>query len=161
MSQIRVGLGYDVHRLQTGCEMLLGGVAVPAECSAVGHSDGDVVLHAVIDSILGAAGLGDIGTMFPDTDPSIRGIASGLMLKAVMNQVRNRGWGVVNLDVVLILEEPRISPFIAAIRSTIAAELGVSDEVVSVKGKTNEGLGEVGNGEAVACHAVVLLEMAP
>jgi 2-C-methyl-D-erythritol 2,4-cyclodiphosphate synthase len=140
--------------------MVLAGVLIPTENGPVGHSDGDVVLHAVIDSILGAAALGDIGTMFPDTDPNLKGIASGKMLKAAIDRVRNQGWGVMNLDVTVILERPKVSPFIAAMREAIADTLGVESGAVSVKAKSNEGLGEIGRGEAVACHAVVLLETA-
>jgi 2-C-methyl-D-erythritol 2,4-cyclodiphosphate synthase len=139
--------------------MVLGGVSVPAESGPIGHSDGDVVLHAVIDSILGAAVLGDIGTMFPDTDASLKGIASGKMLKAAMDRVRNEGWTIQNLDVIVILERPKISPFIASMKDAIAVALGVESGAVSVKGKSNEGFGEIGKGEAVACHVVVLLEM--
>ena len=157
---MRVGLGYDVHRLQSGRKMMLAGVSIPSEQGPIGHSDGDVVLHAIIDSILGAAVLGDIGTMFPDTDAGLKGIASGKMLNTAMKQVRNLGWAVNNLDVNVIIERPRISPFIAAMRDTIAVALGVDSSAVSVKAKTNEGLGEIGRGEAVACQAVVLLEAA-
>ena len=139
--------------------MVLGGVSIPAENGPVGHSDGDVVLHAIIDSILGAAVLGDIGTMFPDADASLKGIASGIMLNAAMDRVRNEGWNVKNLDAIVILERPRLSPFIESMRAAVAVGLGADTGAVGIKGKTNDGLGEIGRGEAVACHAVVLLEM--
>ena len=137
--------------------MALGGVTVPADRGPVGHSDGDVVLHAIIDSILGAAALGDIGAMFPDTDPAIEGIASLEMLRHAVERVQNEGWAVGNVDVTLILERPRVSPFVKAMRDTIAAAMEIGPEAVSVKAKTSEGVGEIGRGEAVACHAVALL----
>ena len=153
-----MGVGYDLHRLQSGRKMVLGGVIVPADKGPIGHSDGDVVLHAIIDSILGAAALGDIGGMFPDTDPAIEGIASLEMLRLAVELIQSRGWEVGNIDVTLILESPKISPFVEAMRDTIAAALGVRPEAVSVKAKTSEGLGEIGRGEAAACHAVALLQ---
>ena len=137
--------------------MVLAGITVPADKGPLGHSDGDVVLHAIIDSILGAAALGDIGTMFPDTDPTIEGIASLEMLRHAVERLQNEGWVVGNIDVTLILESPRISPFVKAMRRAIAAALEIGPEAVSVKAKTSEGLGEIGRGEAVACHAVALL----
>ncbi len=140
--------------------MVLAGVTVPADKGPLGHSDGDVVLHAIIDSILGAAALGDIGTMFPDTDPTIEGIASLEMLRHAVERLQNEGWAVGNIDVTLILESPRISPFVKAMRRAIAAALEIGPEAVSVKAKTSEGLGEIGRGEAVACHAVALLRTA-
>lgn len=140
--------------------MALGGVAVPADKGPAGHSDGDVVLHAIIDSILGAAALGDIGMMFPDTDPAIEGIASLKMLRLAVERVQSRGWAVGNIDVTLILESPKIAPFVKTMRNTIAAALGIEPGAVSVKAKTSEGIGEIGQGKAVACHAVALLRAA-
>ena len=140
--------------------MVLAGVTVAADKGPIGHSDGDVALHAIIDSILGAAALGDIGAMFPDTDPNIQGIASLEMLRRAIERVQNEGWAVGNVDGTLVLESPRISPFVKAMRRAIAAALGIGPEAVSVKAKTGEGLGEIGRGEAVACHAVALLRAA-
>ena len=138
--------------------MVLGGAELPSEKGPTGHSDGDAVLHSIIDAILGAAALGDIGSMFPDDQPEYESIDSATLVKRAVRAVSENGWTVRNLDVNVILESPRLSPFIGAMRRRIAALLGVDYDSVSVKAKTNEGLGDVGRGEAVVCHAVVLLE---
>jgi 2-C-methyl-D-erythritol 4-phosphate cytidylyltransferase/2-C-methyl-D-erythritol 2,4-cyclodiphosphate synthase len=153
----RVGVGYDLHRLVEGRPLVLGGVAVPSERGALGHSDADVVCHAVTDAILGAARAGDIGQHYPDTDPRWKGASSIALLAEVVALVRERGLVVGNVDVVVILERPRIGPHRAAIQARLAEALGIDEGRVSVKGKTNEGVDAVGRGEAIAAHAVALL----
>ena len=151
----RVGIGTDVHRLGPGRRLILGHVAIKHELGLVGHSDGDVVLHAIIDAMAGAAGLPDIGEMFPDTDPAYKDADSAGLLGRVRQAVDERGYAVVNVDATIHAEQPRLSPHKAAIRSEIARLLGVPADAVSVKAKTNEGLDAVGRGEAIACTAVV------
>ncbi len=153
----RVGTGYDLHRLVAGRPLILGGVTIPAERGADGHSDADAVCHAATDAILGAACLDDIGRHFPDTDPAWKGASSLDLLRRAAAMARERGLEVANLDVTVVLERPKIAPFIGRIRSGVAGALGVPAGRVSVKGKTNEGLDAVGRGEAIATHAVVLL----
>jgi 2-C-methyl-D-erythritol 4-phosphate cytidylyltransferase/2-C-methyl-D-erythritol 2,4-cyclodiphosphate synthase len=153
----RIGTGYDLHRLVEGRPLLLGGVTVPSPVGAQGHSDADVVCHAATDAILGAASLGDIGRYFPDTDPAWKGASSVDFLRRAVVMVREASFEIVNLDVVVVLERPKIAPFIDRIRAGVAAALGVPVERVSVKGKTNEGVDAVGRGEAIAAHAVALL----
>ena len=152
-----IGHGWDVHRLVAGRKFLLGGVEIPHPTGPLGHSDGDVLLHAIIDALLGAAGQGDIGRHFPDTDPSIQGISSETMLAKVLELLRGN-WAIVNIDVTVIAEAPKISPHRDAIRSRVAALTGCSQ--VNVKAKTNEGLGYVGAREAIECHAVAELKPA-
>lgn len=159
-SRIRVGTGYDLHRLVDGRPLVLGGVDVPSARGALGHSDADVVCHAVTDAILGAAALGDIGRHFPDTDPAWKGASSLDLLARAVALVREAGGVVVNVDVSVVLERPKIAPSIDAIRETVAGALGIPAARVSVKGKTNEGVDAVGRGEAIAAHAVALVEMA-
>ncbi len=154
----RVGVGYDLHRLVEGRPLVLGGVTVPAERGAEGHSDADVVCHAVTDAILGAARAGDIGQHYPDTDPRWKGASSVVLLKESVALVRGRGLAVENVDVVVILERPKIGPYRDAIQSGLADALGIDATRVSVKGKTNEGVDAVGRGEAIAAHAVALLK---
>jgi 2-C-methyl-D-erythritol 4-phosphate cytidylyltransferase/2-C-methyl-D-erythritol 2,4-cyclodiphosphate synthase len=154
---VRVGVGYDLHRLVEGRPLVLGGVTVPSERGALGHSDADVVCHAVTDAILGAARAGDIGQHFPDTDPTWKGASSIGLLREAAGLVRARGLTVENVDVVVILERPKIGPHRGAIEALLAGALGVDPARVSVKAKTNEGVDAVGRGEAVAAHAVALL----
>jgi 2-C-methyl-D-erythritol 4-phosphate cytidylyltransferase/2-C-methyl-D-erythritol 2,4-cyclodiphosphate synthase len=153
----RVGIGYDLHRLVEGRPLILGGVTVPSALGALGHSDADVVCHAVTDAILGAARAGDIGQLYPDTDPRWKGASSVAMLKEVVGLVRGIGLAIENVDVVVILERPKIGPHRDAIQSRLADALGIDASRVSVKGKTNEGVDAVGRGEAIASHAVALL----
>ena len=153
----RTGIGYDSHRFAPGGPMILGGVRIPSDIVLVGHSDGDAVAHAVTDAVLGAAGAGDIGEMFADTDAANRGRDSLEMLAAAVERVRQRGWRVGNVDVTVIAERPKIGPHREAIRSALARVLGCDHDEVSVKGKTNEGMGWVGRGEGLACIAVALL----
>jgi 2-C-methyl-D-erythritol 2,4-cyclodiphosphate synthase len=150
-----IGHGWDVHKLVPGRKFLLGGVEIPHPTGPLGHSDGDVLLHSVIDALLGAAGQGDIGRLFPDTDPSIKGISSETMLAKVLELLRGK-WAIVNIDVTVIAEAPKIAPHRDAIRSRVAALTGCQQ--VNVKAKTNEGLGYVGAREAIECHAVAELK---
>jgi 2-C-methyl-D-erythritol 2,4-cyclodiphosphate synthase len=153
----RVGTGYDLHRLVEGRPLLLGGVEIPAPRGAMGHSDADVVCHAATDAILGAASLGDIGRHFQDSDPQWKGASSVDLLARAVAMVHTAGFRVVNLDVVVILERPKIAPYLDRIRQQLARTLQILVERVSVKGKTNEGVDAVGRGEAIAAHAVALL----
>lgn len=153
----RTGIGYDSHRFAPGVPLILGGVRIPSAVGLVGHSDGDAIAHAITDAVLGACGAGDIGGMFPDQDPANRGRDSLEMLRAAVDRVRARGWRVGNVDVTVIAERPRIGPHREAIRSVLARVLGCADDAISVKGKTNEGMGWVGRGEGLACMAVATL----
>jgi len=153
----RVGIGYDIHRLVPDRKLLLGGVRVPYTKGLLGHSDSDVLAHAVCDALLGAAALGDIGTHFPDNDPRWRGASSLDFLRHAVKLVGERGYRVVNLDATVVTEQPKLKPYIAAMRQQLAGVLEIDVESVSVKAKTNEGLDAVGRGEAMAAHAVVLI----
>lgn len=158
MHKIRIGHGYDVHRLVEDRKLILGGVEIPFERGLLGHSDADVLLHAISDALLGAVALGDIGKHFPDTDPRYAGADSMLLLKEVVRLVRNEGYQVSNLDATILCQRPKLAGFIAAMRENIAAccEIPISD--VSVKATTEEKLGFTGSGEGIAVHAVALLE---
>jgi 2-C-methyl-D-erythritol 4-phosphate cytidylyltransferase/2-C-methyl-D-erythritol 2,4-cyclodiphosphate synthase len=153
----RVGVGYDLHRLVEGRPLVLGGVTVPSPRGADGHSDADVICHAVTDAILGAARAGDIGQHFPDTDPRWQGASSVALLEHCVALVRGRGLAIENVDVVVILERPKVGPHREAIETSLADALGIDASRVSVKAKTNEGVDAVGRGEAIAAHAVALL----
>lgn len=155
--KLRVGMGYDVHRLVEGRPLILGGVEVPFELGLAGHSDADVLLHVVIDAMLGAAGLGDIGTYFPPSDPSIEGISSVDMLARVNVLVREHGWRVENVDGTIVAQRPRLSPHVGRMRAVIANTLGVEEDVISVKSKTTDGLGFTGTGDGMAAYCVALL----
>jgi 2-C-methyl-D-erythritol 2,4-cyclodiphosphate synthase len=155
---IRVGIGYDSHRLIEGRPLILGGEIVPHSAGLKGHSDGDALCHAITDAILGAAALGDIGRHFPDTDPQYRNANSlGLLARAV-GIVHEAGYVVENVDAVVIAERPKLAPHVDRIRARLAATLGVDAGAVSVKGKTNEGMDSMGRGDSMACHAVALIE---
>lgn len=158
MHKIRIGHGYDVHRLVENRKLILGGVEIPFERGLLGHSDADVLLHAISDALLGAVALGDIGKHFPDTDPRYAGADSMLLLKEVVRLVRNEGYQIGNLDATILCQRPKLAGFIAAMRENIAAccEIPVSD--VSIKATTEEKLGFTGSGEGIAVHAVALLE---
>lgn len=158
MHKIRIGHGYDVHRLVENRKLILGGVEIHFERGLLGHSDADVLLHAISDALLGAVALGDIGKHFPDTDPRYAGADSMLLLKEVVQLVRNEGYQVGNLDATILCQRPKLAGFIAAMRENIAAccEIPVSD--VSVKATTEEKLGFTGSGDGIAVHAVALLE---
>lgn len=153
----RTGTGYDLHRLVAGRPLILGGVTVPSEIGALGHSDADVVCHAITDAILGAAALGDIGRMFPDSDPAWKDASSIDLLRRAVAHVRAHGFDVVNVDATVILERPKIRDYVGAMRESVAAALGIEPTAVSVKGKTNEGVDAVGRGEAIAAHAAALI----
>ncbi len=153
----RAGTGYDLHRLVEGRPLVLGGVAIPADRGAIGHSDADVVCHAVTDAILGAVGAGDIGRHYPDSDPRWKDASSVELLRGAVAIVRARGFGIENVDVSVVLERPKIAPYVALIQAGLAAALGIAVDRVSVKGKTNEGVDAVGRGEAIAAHAIALL----
>lgn len=155
--EFRVGLGHDTHRLGGSGPIMIGGVAVPFDRGAVGHSDADILLHAVTDALLGAAGLGDIGQWFPDTDPANKGKDSADMLASAWAAVRQEGWSLVNLDAIVFAQRPKIAPYRQAIQRRIAEILGVEPEQVSVKGKTGEGVGPIGTEEAVAAECAALL----
>lgn len=154
---LRIGQGLDVHRLVEGRKLILGGVEIPYEKGLLGHSDADALLHAVTDAILGAAGLGDIGRLFPDTDAAHKDADSRVLLREAMRRVREAGWGVVNIDATIIAQAPKISPYAAQMVAHIAADLGIDTSRVNVKGKTNEKLGHLGRGEGIATQAVALL----
>lgn len=155
---MRVGMGYDVHRLVPGRRLLLGGVQIPSDLGEDGHSDGDVLIHAVIDSLLGPAGLGDIGSNFPPGREDLKDISSRILLRMACSMVTLKGWAVQNVDCVVVLERPKILPHIDSIRALIAADLNVSVDRITVKGKTAEGLDALGEGRAVAAYAVTLLQ---
>lgn len=157
---IRVGFGFDVHRLVEGRELWLGGVNIPHTVGALGHSDADVLLHALCDALLGAAALGDIGQHFPDTDAKWKGADSKRLLAAVVKLLGEKGWSVGNVDCTLILERPKIMPHVPAMRATIAPLLGIGEDAVSIKATTNETMGFVGREEGVAAHAVALIQKA-
>ena len=157
MVDYRVGIGYDIHRLAEGRKLILGGVEIPYPRGLLGHSDADVLLHAVCDALLGAVGLGDIGQHFPDTDPAYLGIESERLLNHVGNFLREQGFLVHNIDTIIIAEEPNLSEFKGAIRASIAGILGIPAGNVNVKAKTNEGLDATGAKEAIAVYATVTL----
>ena len=157
---VRTGIGYDSHRFGPGGPLTLGGVQIPGDVRLVGHSDGDAIAHAVTDAVLGAAGAGDIGEMFADTDPANKDRDSIEMLARAVARVRDRGWQVEHVDVTVVAERPKIAPHREAMRGRLAGALGVDDDRVSVKGKTNEGMGWIGRGEGLACMAVATLRAA-
>jgi 2-C-methyl-D-erythritol 2,4-cyclodiphosphate synthase len=154
----RVGIGYDSHRFAPGRPLKLGGVLIPSEVGLVGHSDGDAICHAVTDAILGAAGIGDIGELFPNTDPANKGRDSIEMLEVALKRVAASGYFVNQIDVTVITESPRLSPHREKIRSRLASALGIESTSVSVKGKSNEGMGWIGRNEGLACIAVATLK---
>jgi 2-C-methyl-D-erythritol 4-phosphate cytidylyltransferase/2-C-methyl-D-erythritol 2,4-cyclodiphosphate synthase len=153
----RAGMGYDLHRFVEGRPLILGGVTIPFDRGLAGHSDADAVCHAVTDAILGAAGAGDIGRHFSDTDPRWKGASSIDLLRRAVEMVHAEGLAVGNVDATVILERPKLAPYVDQMRANLAAVLGVSIDRVSIKGKTNEGLGEIGRGEAIAVHAIALV----
>ena len=158
MTTFRVGIGYDVHRLGEGRPLFLGGVRVPHPQGLLGHSDGDVLLHAVMDALLGAASLGDMGTHFPSTDPQYKDISSLLLLQRVQAMVEGKGWKVGNVDATIVAERPRLAPYLGAMRQALAGALGLPEERVSIMAKSTNGLGALGRGEGIAAYAVALLE---
>lgn len=155
---LRIGQGYDVHRLVEGRKLILGGVEIPCEKGLLGHSDADVLTHAVMDALLGALALGDIGKHFPDNDPAYEGANSITLLKKVGEMLRERGWQAVNIDSTVAAQAPKLSPHIPSMRRNIAGALGIPEDRVSVKATTEEGLGITGKGEGMTASAIVLVE---
>ena len=155
---MRVGLGYDSHRFAEGRPLMLGGVEIPHDRGLKGHSDADVLIHTLIDTLLGAAALGDIGSHFPDTDPAFAGVDSAKLLEAVVAEIRGSGFRVGNVDATVVCETPRLRQHIDVIRRRLAELLGIDVSCVSVKGKTNERMDDVGAGVGIAVHCIVLLE---
>lgn len=155
---MRIGHGYDVHRLVECRDLILGGVTIPFEKGLLGHSDADVLTHAVMDALLGAAGLGDIGKLFPDTDMAYKGISSMILLKTVGEKIREKGYSVGNIDVTMIAQRPKLKDYIPQMAENIAEVLEIESSRVNVKATTEEHLGFTGDGSGMACHAVCLLE---
>lgn len=155
--EFRTGIGHDIHRFGAARPLLLGGVEIPHETGLIGHSDADVVLHAVCDALLGAAGLGDIGELFPDTDPQWKNRSSRLFVRDVLERIRAAGWSVQNVDICILAERPKLGPRKTAIRAALCEMLEIAPDAVGVKAGTNEGLDAVGRGEAIACLAISLL----
>jgi 2-C-methyl-D-erythritol 2,4-cyclodiphosphate synthase len=155
---MRVGIGHDTHRLETGRALILGGLRIEHPRGLAGHSDADVVLHAITDALLGAAGLGDIGDAFPDTDPKFHGMDSSIFVKETLERLGAAGWRVVNLDLTIFAQEPKLGPLKSAIRLSVANILQVDPNAVNVKAKTGERVGSIGRAEAIGCHAAVLIE---
>jgi 2-C-methyl-D-erythritol 2,4-cyclodiphosphate synthase len=154
----RAGIGYDLHRLAEGRKLILGGIEVPFHKGPVGHSDGDALAHAICDALLGAAGLGDIGTHFPDTDPKWKGTSSLQFLERVRDLLVERRLRVAHIDAVVITEKPKLGPHFPAMREALAKSLGISTSAINLKAKTNEGVDAIGRGEAIAAQAIVTLE---
>ena len=154
----RAGIGYDVHRLEPGVPLWLGGVRVEYASGLAGHSDGDVLVHAIVDAMLGAAGLGDIGAHFPSSDPQYRGASSLLFLRTVADLLERQGWQVVNLDATIVAERPRLAPYVQNMRETIAESAGLSPDQVNIKCTTTDGLGFPGRGEGIGAMAVATVE---
>ena len=155
---MRIGMGYDVHRLAEGRDLIIGGVKIPWEKGLDGHSDADVLIHAVMDALLGAAALGDIGKHFPDTDPKYRGISSILLLQHVGSLLEEKGYVIGNIDATIIAQKPKLAPFIPQMKNNLASAFGIDPDRVNVKATTEEGLGFTGSLEGIAAQAVILIE---
>lgn len=158
MCSLRVGIGFDLHRLVEGRKLILGGVEIPYEKGLLGHSDADVLIHAIMDAILGAASLGDIGKHFPPSDEKYKDIDSLLLLREVIEKTKEKGYKVVNIDSVIICEKPKLLPFIPQMTEVLARETGLNPDDISIKATTMEGLGEIGEGRAIAAKAVTLVK---
>jgi len=154
----RAGIGYDLHRLAEGRKLILGGIEVPFSKGSVGHSDGDALAHAICDALLGAAGLGDIGTHFPDSDPKWKDVSSLRFLERVRELLAEKRLRIAHLDAVVITEKPKLGPHFPAMREALAKSLGIPASAINLKAKTNEGVDAIGHGEAIAAHAIVILE---
>ncbi len=154
----RVGLGYDVHKLVEGRDLIIGGVKIPYEMGLLGHSDADVLIHAIMDALCGAAKLGDIGKLFPDTDPKYKGISSVLLLKYVKDELDKKGWRVINIDSIIVAQRPKMRPYIPEMEKIIAKTLDVDVECINVKATTEEELGFTGRKEGISSKAVCMLE---
>jgi 2-C-methyl-D-erythritol 2,4-cyclodiphosphate synthase len=155
---IKAGLGFDIHRLRKSRKLILGGIEIPFAQGLVGHSDGDCLIHAIIDGLLGAMGEKDIGQMFPDSDPKYKGIQSTKLLKEVVNILREKGFKILNIDSIIIAEEPKLGPHISRMKRVLCPLLGVQKEDLGIKAKTNEGIGLIGRSEAIASWAQVLIK---
>ncbi len=155
---MRVGIGYDVHRLEKGCKLVLGGVEIPFEKGLLGWSDGDVTVHAIIDALIGAAALGDIGTHFPSDDLQYQDIPSLILLERTVTLLKEHHWRIGNVDVTIIAQEPKLAPYIGRMKHQIAATLAIKEDQLGIKAKTADELGFVGKGEGIVTHAVVLIE---
>ncbi|MFA5177480.1 MAG: 2-C-methyl-D-erythritol 2,4-cyclodiphosphate synthase [Candidatus Omnitrophota bacterium] len=155
--ETRIGIGYDIHRLASGRELFIGGIEIPYTKGLLGHSDADVLIHAICDALLGAIAGGDIGKLFPDTDPAYRGIRSRELLKNVLELVHKKGYKITNVDTVIIAEEPNLSAFKNRIQENLGKIMKIDKNCVGIKAKTNEGLGALGSKEGIACYAVVLI----
>jgi len=153
----RTGFGYDIHALAEGRELVLGGLIIPSDKGLLGHSDADVLLHAIIDSLLGAAALGDIGTHFPDTSEEFKDYSSVKMLEYVVKLISNSGYKISNIDTIIVMEKPKLQPYIPNIKQSISNVLQIDVDAVSIKAKTNEGFGDIGNNKAVAAYANCLI----
>lgn len=154
----RIGLGTDTHALISGRKLLIGGIHIPSDKGAVGHSDADVLIHAICDALLGAAALGDIGTHFPDTDPALKNADSSLILKHITEMLQNSGYNIINIDCSISLEKPKLQPYMNEIRTSLAKIMSIDMEMISVKAKTSEKMGFIGRGEGVSAIAIVLIE---
>lgn len=155
---MRVGFGYDVHALGEGLRLVLGGVEIPSEMGCIAHSDGDVAIHALCDALLGSVAAGDIGKHFPDTSSEFKGIDSKILLERTIDILHKEGYKVVNIDITIALERPKLRPYIDTMRSTLAATMGINDEAVSIKATTTEKLGFTGRSEGIAAYAVALVD---
>lgn len=156
--KIKVGLGFDVHQLVEGRDFWLGGIKIPHEKGALGHSDADVLIHAICDALLGAANLGDIGVHFPDTDVAFKGIDSKILLAKTLDLITEKGWKISNIDCTLVLEKPKIKPYVLQMQQTLAQILKIDIEDISIKATTNETMGFIGRQEGVVAYAVTLLQ---
>lgn len=154
---MRIGHGFDAHRFAPSCPLILGGMRIPFDYGLAAHSDGDVLIHALCDALIGALGAGDMGRHFPDSDDQYKGIDSRILLRQVMSRVRAQGYGITNADLTLIAQAPKLAPYIEGMQSNLAADLGIEANRVNVKATTTEGMGFTGRGEGIAAHAVVLL----
>jgi len=155
---MRIGIGYDIHCLVKGRKLILGGIEIVYELGLNGHSDADALIHAIIDALLGAAALGDIGLHFPDDDPKWKDISSIKLLSDIANLLQNNNIDIINIDSIIIAEYPKMAPYIELMREKIAGTLGIEKERISVKANTNEGMDSIGHGEAIACHAIALID---
>jgi len=157
--KIKIGIGYDIHRLEENRKLYLGGIEIPFHKGLIGHSDGDVLIHAIIDAILGALGEKDIGQLFPDTDPEYKNVSSLKLLEKVIRIVKNKKAKILNIDSVIIAEEPKLSPCINSMKKILSYVLELEENSIGIKAKTNEGLGEIGEGKAIASYAIALIEI--
>jgi 2-C-methyl-D-erythritol 2,4-cyclodiphosphate synthase len=155
---MRIGFGYDIHKLVKGRKLIIGGVCIPCEKGELGHSDGDVLIHALIDALLGAAALGDIGTHFPPDDPSYKDISSRILLAKTLKLLRQKHWSIINIDCMIILEKPKLLAHISQIKERLAHELDCAPSMISIKCKTKEGMDSVGQEQAIEAYSVVLLQ---